>query len=131
MTDENKVRADKWLWAARFFKTRALASEAIQGGHVHINGSRIKPSRPVAIGDEIKIQKGNESFLISVTGISAKRGPANQAQLLYSEHESSIAKRAMLQEERRLFRSDNPAPRKRPDKRSRRHIIRFVRKQVD
>ena len=131
MVDENKVRVDRWLWAARFFKSRALAAEAIQGGHIHVNGARIKPSRSISVGDEIRVRKGTERFLVSVTGLSERRGPAREAHQLYIEHESSIEARKTQLDERRLLRSTSPAPPKRPDKRSRRHIIRFVRKQQD
>ncbi len=83
----DKVRLDKWLWAARFFKTRAMATEAINGGHVHLNGSRPKPSRTLSIGDELTIQKGQDSFEITVLQLSDKRGPASIARELYEENE--------------------------------------------
>ncbi|MCW8828001.1 MAG: S4 domain-containing protein [Gammaproteobacteria bacterium] len=123
-----KVRLDKWLWAARFFKTRALATEAINGGHVHLNGSRPKPSRPLQVGDELVIRKGQEEFRLTVRELSARRGPASVAQLLYEEHEESRQKREALREQRRLEAAAAPQPSRRPDKKGRRKIIRFINK---
>ncbi len=124
----DKVRLDKWLWAARFFKTRALASEAINGGHVHLNGSRPKPSRTLAIGDELTIQKGQESFAITVLLLSDKRGPATIARQLYEEDEQARLKREQLAEQRRLEAAAQPHQQRRPDKKGRRQIIRFINK---
>ncbi len=125
-----KVRLDKWLWAARFFKTRALASEAIKGGHVQLNGVRAKPSRSVAVGDELKIRKAGQEFLVVVKALSDRRGPATVAQMLYEESEASRQAREALAQARRLERqaAGGGRPEKRPDKRERRHIIRFIRK---
>ena len=89
VTDEHRVRLDKWLWAARFFKTRALAGEAVTGGKVHLQGHRVKPSRGVKIDDCFEIQRGYERFEIIVTAISARRGSASEAQALYRETEAS------------------------------------------
>lgn len=124
----DKVRLDKWLWAARFFKTRALATEAINGGHVHLNGTRPKPSRPLQAGDELVIRKGQEEFRITVRELSARRGPASVAQQLYEEHEESVRKREALREQRRLEAAAAPSPARRPDKKGRRKIIRFINK---
>lgn len=124
----DKVRLDKWLWAARFFKTRALAAEAINGGHVHLNGSRVKPARAVNIGDELHITKGSEVFVVLVELISDRRGPASAAQQLYEESESSREKREQYAEQRRLERANDTRPERRPDKRARRQIIRFTGK---
>ncbi|MFN2310141.1 MAG: RNA-binding S4 domain-containing protein [Gammaproteobacteria bacterium] len=117
---EPRVRIDKWLWAARFFKTRAQASAAVEGGKVHINGERVKASRQVRCGDEVKIQKGVETFVIAVRELSVQRGPAERAQRLYCEHESSIAARQTRREEQRLQATVKPVPGGRPDKRTRR-----------
>jgi len=126
--DSSKVRLDKWLWAARFFKTRALATEAINGGHVHLNGNRPKPSRPLLIGDELTIRKGPEEFQVVVRELSQKRGPASVAQQLYEESEESRQHREELREQRRLQAAAAPHPARRPDKKGRRKIIRFINK---
>jgi ribosome-associated heat shock protein Hsp15 len=123
-----KIRLDKWLWAARFYKTRALAVEAINGGHVHVNGQRVKPSREVQIGDELRVSKTPNVFTIVVEGLSTKRGPASLAQTLYQETAESIEQRETLQMQRKLLAAANPTPRRRPDKRERRKIIRFINK---
>ncbi len=121
------VRLDKWLWAARFYRTRALAVDAINGGHVHVNGSRVKPSRSVNPGDELRISKGVTVFELLVKDISSKRGPVTQARTLYEETEQSIRLREQLAAERRLVAA-SCGPKKRPDKRARRRIIRFINK---
>lgn len=126
-TDSGKVRLDKWLWAARFFKTRSLATEAINGGHVHLNGARVKPSRSVKIDDELRIKKGNVEFIVLILGLSDKRGPASVAQALYQETEASQTQRETQKEQRRLMADAGPHPSKKPSKRDRRHIIRFRR----
>jgi len=122
---ELKTRLDKWLWAARFYKTRHLAAEAINGGHVHLNDARIKPSRTVQVGDELTIKKTPFSFEITVQALSIKRGPAKEAVLLYQEHDESIEKREKLAEQRKLNAAQFPHAERRPDKRDRRRIIRF------
>ena len=123
------VRIDRWLWAARFFKTRALAQAAIRGGHVHLNGARVKPSRELKVGDGLSIARGPERFEIEVRGLSEKRGPAKVAAELYEEDPASTARRAAEREERRLQRQLVTGPERRPDKRARRKIIRFTRKR--
>ncbi|MDH5599714.1 MAG: S4 domain-containing protein [Gammaproteobacteria bacterium] len=120
-----KTRLDKWLWAARFYKTRQLAAEAINGGHVHVNGQRIKPSRVIHIADKLSIHKTPFTFDITVEGLSSRRGPAKEAQQLYSESEESIKKREELTEQRKLNATLLPHSERRPDKRDRRRIIRF------
>ena len=119
---------NKWLWAARFFKTRALATEAINGGHVHLNGVRVKPSRTVQVGDQLEIRRAREEFEVTVTGLSERRGPASEAAMLYSESEASRLKREQLAEQQRLLASGESAPQRRPDKKARRQIIRFTGK---
>jgi len=128
--DSSKVRLDKWLWAARFFKTRALATEAINGGHVHLNGSRPKPSRPLLVGDELTIRRGQDEYKVVVRELSQKRGPATVAQQLYEESEESLLRREELREQRRLQAAAAPHPAKRPDKKGRRKIIRFINKNA-
>ena len=126
--EETKVRLDKWLWAARFFKTRALASEAVSGGKVHLGGHRIKPSRTVKIDDCFEVQRGYERFEIVVTDISARRGSAEQAQTLYRETEASVIRRADEAEKRKLAMMARPRSDSRPDKKQRRKIHQFIRK---
>jgi ribosome-associated heat shock protein Hsp15 len=128
MSDD--VRLDKWLWAARFFKTRALAREAVSGGKVHLNGQRAKPSRNVKIGDSIDISRGHFRYEITVDAVSDRRGPAREAAKLFTESEESVEKRTAIAQELALRRRAAPVPpASRPDKRSRRRIIRFTRKR--
>lgn len=124
-----EVRIDKWLWAARFFKTRALASQAMAGGKVHVNGERAKPSRIARIGDTLRIQSGPYELVVRVMAIAAQRRGAPEARLLYEESEESLARRHALQEERKLLRAADAAPPQRPDKRQRRQIRRFTQKE--
>ncbi|MEK9869396.1 MAG: RNA-binding S4 domain-containing protein [Pseudomonadales bacterium] len=118
------VRVDKWLWAARFFKTRAKAKEAIDGGKVDINGTRAKPSKELQVGDELSITQGWDEKVVVVDGLSDRRGSATIAQTLYSETEDSIARREMIAEQRRAaggqVRSEG-----RPSKKDRRQIHQF------
>ncbi len=122
------VRIDKWLWAARFYKMRSLASDAVKGGHVRLNGVRAKASKLVHIGDAICVQKEQQVIDLLVTGLAERRGPASVAQGLYAETPESIERRARLAEQHRLHAASSPAPDKRPDKRDRRHIISFKSK---
>lgn len=124
---DRKFRLDKWLWAARFYKNRGLAVEAVNGGHVHINGVRSKPARPINVGDELRITKGILTFVINIMELSDKRGSAQQAQTLYEESIESI-KRRQQQSELRKQAAIGLAPKKRPDKKARRQIIRFINK---
>ncbi len=119
------VRIDKWLWAARFFKTRALAREAISGGKVHLNGYRVKPGRALKPGDSLRVQRGEEEYTINVIEISTRRGPATVAQLLYEETEESRLAREVQLEQLKLERLQNTARVRRPDKRQRRKLVRF------
>lgn len=122
------IRLDKWLWAARFFKHRKLATEAIQGGKVHLNGQRVKPSKNVQEQDRLEITRGQEEFSVVVLGLSDKRGPAAQAQALYEETAESQSRRYEAREMRRLQASD-PAAAHRPDKRDRRRLRAFTGKR--
>ncbi|HHB75696.1 MAG TPA: RNA-binding protein [Desulfobulbus sp.] len=124
----DKVRVDKWLWAARFFKTRTLAARAVTGGHVHVNGLRVKAARPVQPGDRLHIRRGEQEFTIIVQALSGKRGPAKTAATLYEETKESIAAREAARCERRLIHAQAACPDRRPDKRERRKIRKFLRK---
>lgn len=121
------VRIDKWLWAARFFKTRSLARAAIQGGKVQLNGARTKPSKVLNAGDTIRVQRGLDIQTVRVVRISDRRGPASEAQALYEETGESLQRREALAEQRRLQRAERADRERRPDKRQRRQIIRFRR----
>ena len=126
--ESNNQRLDKWLWAARFYKTRSLAVEAINGGKVHLNNNRAKPSRTVKANDVLTISKPPYEHVITVLGLSNQRRPAPEAQRLYIESDASLAKREKLKQELKDlplgFRHDKG----RPNKRDRRHIIKFTRK---
>jgi len=124
----DKVRIDKWLWAARFFKTRTLAARAVTGGHVHVNGLRVKAARPVQPGDRLNIRRGEEEFVVIVQALSGKRGPAKTAVMLYEETKESIVDRESARDERRLIHAQAARPDRRPDKRERRKIRKFLRK---
>jgi ribosome-associated heat shock protein Hsp15 len=122
---EQRLRIDRWLWAARFFKTRTQAADAVNGGKVHLNGSRVKPAKEIREGDAIGITVGETRWEVVVLAVSARRGPPPEARLLYQETERSLAARQRQAEERRL-RGPPPTPyRGRPTKRDRRQIIRF------
>ncbi|MDH5178411.1 MAG: RNA-binding S4 domain-containing protein [Gammaproteobacteria bacterium] len=124
----DKLRIDKWLWAARFYKTRSLASEAVNGGHVHVEGNRVKPSREVKVGDVLEIRKSPYVFKITILELSARRGSATVAQQLYAEDAEARATREALVEQRRILAASAPRTEGRPDKRDRRRIIRFINK---
>ena len=96
------VRLDRWIWAARFFKTRALATEAVLGGHVHVNGARVKPAKDVHVGDEVELRIGTTRWTVVVAGLSDKRGPAKVAQALYAETDESRAAREQQALQRKL-----------------------------
>ncbi len=123
-----KVRLDKWLWAARFFKTRSRAAQAVNGGKVHLNGSRVKAARAVNVGDDLLVSRGNVAFKVKVMGLSLYRRPAVEARLLYEEYEESILAREENRDLRRMFNASHSAPAKKPNKRDRRKIKEFVRK---
>lgn len=122
---QTKVRLDKWLWAARFFKTRAMAKTAIETGKVLIDGQRCKVSRGVDIHDVLKVRQGIDEKTVVVTAISDKRGSAAQAVLLYQETPQSIKDRMDEAERRRKFRDANPLFDHKPNKKERRQIHRF------
>jgi ribosome-associated heat shock protein Hsp15 len=124
--NDEPIRIDKWLWAARFFKTRSIAANAVSGGKVEINGERAKPSRIVRAGDKLVIRRGPYQWTVIVKVVSRLRGPAPQAQLLYDETEESFQKRAAAIAQLKLERPaefDSPG---RPSKKDRRAINRFT-----
>lgn len=119
------VRMDKWLWAARFFKTRALAARACDLGRIQVAGLRAKPARDVHAGDRLRIENESGAFDVVVLQLSEVRGPATVAQSLYQETDESREVRARLAEERRAMQQFLPIPQTRPSKRDRRRIVRF------
>jgi ribosome-associated heat shock protein Hsp15 len=124
--DDGRVRLDKWLWAARFYKTRALAAEAVAGGKVQVNGDRVKRAKPLQLGDEVRIRQGPYEHLVVVRELSDRRGPAAQAAALYEERPESIAAReamaVQLKSVHSMFTTDTKG---RPTKRDRREIERL------
>jgi ribosome-associated heat shock protein Hsp15 len=119
------VRIDKWLWAARFFKTRAQASKACDLGRIHSNGIQAKPAREVRIGDMLQVRNEGGDFEIEVLALSQMRGPAAVAQTLYRETEASKAARIEAAAKRKAMQEFAPLPEHRPSKRDRRRIIQF------
>jgi ribosome-associated heat shock protein Hsp15 len=122
----DKVRIDKWLWAARFFKTRALAKNAIENGKVQVDGQKPKPSRTLEIGVTLTIRQGFDEKIVEVVALSDQRRGAPQAQALYQETEASIAARETIIAERKALNSSLPQHEK-PNKKQRRQIHRFIR----
>jgi len=122
MNEQIPVRIDAWLWAARFFKTRALAKQAVERGRVTLAGAVPKPSHALHVGDRLRVVRGEEIFEIEVIALAHKRGSAALAQTLYRESETSIKARETAREQRRAERAGYQPPPKRPDKRARRLI---------
>ncbi len=129
--DDARLRIDKWLWAARFFKTRSLASEAVAGGRVHVERERVKASRPVKVGDRVMVSRGSTLMEVVVQGISERRGSATDAAKLYAETDESRERRERESEQRRLARQLVAAPERRPDKKERRQLARIRRESLD
>ena len=123
------MRIDKWLWCARFYKSRAQATTAVSGGKVHVNGERVKPSRALVIGDTLTITQGPQSREIHVRELPARRGPAVEAQRAYEETAESLARRESLRQQHALAAAAAPRPESRPDKRERRLLQRLHRRQ--
>ena len=122
LPQDNTVRLDLWLWAARFYKTRSLAKDAIETGKVEVDGQRAKPSRVVRVGDAMRITRGQELFEVEVRALSDRRGAASIAQALYAESEASRARREAERAARAAERAGYSAPETKPDKRARRLI---------
>lgn len=124
------VRIDRWLWAARFFKTRTLAMAAIDGGHVHVGNLRCKPAKALKVGDRLRILTPSGEFEVDVLGLSEQRGPAQAAMMLYRETGESILARQRNREQQALVpRFDHPEAKGRPTKKWRRELHRFERAQ--
>ena len=123
----DSVRVDKWLWAARFFKTRALAREAVKGGKVQIEGQRVKPGRSLKEGDHLTIRRGDEEYRITIQELGDRRVSATLAQEKFTEDPDSITRREAVAEQRKLDYKAKAGRQRRPDKRQRRQIIRFTR----
>jgi len=119
---DRALRIDKWLWFARFFKSRSMATEAVSGGLVHVNGGRVKPSREIHSGDTLTITRGESRFEVIVQSLPLRRGPASEAQLSYRETDASRAERERKREQQRV---SPPAPFGRPDKHGRRALQRL------
>ena len=117
-----RVRIDKWLWAARFFKTRSAATEAVLGGHVHVGGERVKPAKEIRVGDTVEIRRGELRWTVAVTGVADRRGSATVAATLYEETPESLAARERERLERRLTRPLGADLGARPTKQARRRI---------
>ncbi|MDA8127471.1 MAG: RNA-binding S4 domain-containing protein [Betaproteobacteria bacterium] len=120
------MRLDKWLWAARFFKTRSLATQAIDNGRVKLNGERVKPARDVKPGDRLELRIGEADWVLTVRALALQRGPAPVAQALYEEDAASRARREQQASDRRLTADLAAAGKGRPTKRDRRQIHRFT-----
>jgi ribosome-associated heat shock protein Hsp15 len=126
MTDDKaRVRIDKWLWAARFFKTRALAQAAVVAGKIRLHDERVKPSKEVRVGDALTIRVGEFEWDVTVTALSDRRGPAEEARKLYKESEESVARRLAQIADRKALGGAGGERKGRPTKRERRMIIRF------
>jgi ribosome-associated heat shock protein Hsp15 len=122
---DDRVRLDKWLWAARFYKTRSLAAEAIAGGKVQVNGDRVKRAKPLQIGDEVRVRQGPYEHLILVRALSDRRGPAAQAAELYEEKPESLAARQAMAIQLKSLHAAFVPERGRPTKKDRREINRL------
>ena len=125
---DQQIRIDKWLWTARFFKTRSLAAEAVSGGKIEVNGARAKPSKSVRLGDRLNIRRGPYEWTVIVTGVAKLRGGAAETQLLYKESEESKLKRDNAVAQLKLERPPEFHPSGRPSKKDRRAITRFTKR---
>lgn len=121
-TETPSLRLDKWLWAARFYKSRGLAKAAVEGGKVHLNGARVKASKTVLVGDSLTVSRGETVQTVVVTGIAERRGSATLAATLYSETVESIDQREKIRAEKRMLRSGLAVPKRRPNKHQRRAL---------
>ncbi len=118
----SSVRIDRWLWAARFFKTRSLAKSAIEGGKVHVEGQRTKPAKDINVGQSLTVRRGDEEMTVVVKALAEQRGPAKVAQLLYEETTESVEQREIISARRRMERAGLTVPAHKPSKRDRRDL---------
>jgi ribosome-associated heat shock protein Hsp15 len=125
----DSIRIDKWLWCSRFFKARALATEAVNGGKVHLNGLRVKAGRLVKTGDTLSIQKDGNLYEVTITRINKTRRPAKEASLCYQESEQSRLKREQEQKMKKLAAATRPVPQRKPGKREREQLRQFKQNQ--
>ena len=133
MAEPEKIRLDKWLWATRFFKTRGLATEAVGGGKIHVDGARVKPARQISVGQMLEIQKGPYQFVVQIDKLIEKRVSATEAQTAYTETDESLEKRRVIQasmRDQRMFAQSERTAGK-PNKRERRQLHRFKGKNAD
>jgi ribosome-associated heat shock protein Hsp15 len=130
-TPAERHRLDRWLWFCRFYKTRSLATQAISGGKVHVNGERIKASHAVRLGDLVTVTIQQESLEVNVLAIPQRRGPASEAQACYAETAESAKRRMLFREQRRVAELSRPQSDTRPDKRERRQLDKLRRGQAD
>ena len=126
---DTRHRLDKWLWCARFFKTRGLATTAVTGGRIKVNGERVKPAHDLRVGDRLTLSLNDEPMEVDVLDFPARRGPASEARACYAETPESLKRREVLREQRRLAALTRPRPDTKPDKRERRQMEKFWRGQ--
>lgn len=123
----DSVRLDKWLWAARFYKTRSLARQMVQAGKVHVDGQRAKPAKTITVGQHLKLARGSDTMEVEVCELSEQRRGAPEAQKLYRETEASVERRAREAELRKMNALYNPHPDHKPDKKERRELLKMKR----
>jgi ribosome-associated heat shock protein Hsp15 len=126
---DTRHRLDKWLWCARFFKTRGLATTAVTGGRIKVNGERVKPAHDLRVGDRLTLSLNDEPMEVDVLDFPVRRGPASEARACYTETPESLKRREVLREQRRLAAMARPRPDTKPDKRERRQMEKFWRDQ--
>ena len=126
---DTRHRLDKWLWCARFFKTRGLATEAVTGGRIKVHGERVKPAHDLRVGDRLTLSVNDEPMEVDVLDFPARRGPASEARACFAETPDSLKRREVLREQRRLAALTRPRPDTKPDKRERRQMEKFWRDQ--